>query len=66
MNSKTASNERAGRHEVQYFGFRCRVVSSEWAELFERDRLERAMSVEERMDSFLRTLNEIRGLPCSR
>jgi hypothetical protein len=66
MNSKTASNARAGRHEVQYLGFRCRVVSSEWAELIERDRLDQEMGVEERMDRFLRTLDEIRGLPCSR
>jgi hypothetical protein len=66
MNSKTASNVRAGKHETQYFGFRCRVVSSDWAELIERDRLEREMGVEERMDRSLRTLNEIRELPCSR
>jgi hypothetical protein len=62
MNSKTT----IGMNDVRYLGFTCRVVSSEWAELFERDRLEREMGVEERMDSFLRTLDEIRGLPCSR
>jgi hypothetical protein len=61
MNSKNST----GVYEVQYLGFRCRVVSSVWAELFERDRLEREMGVEERMDRFLRTLNEIRALPCS-
>jgi hypothetical protein len=65
MNSKTASNARAGGHEVQYLAFRCRGVSGEWAELIERDRLEQEMGVEERMDRFLRTLNEIRELPCS-
>ena len=49
--------------EIRYFGFVCRVVSIEWAEPIERDQRERALSVEERMDSFLRTLAEIRQLP---
>jgi phosphoribulokinase len=60
MNPETPSAS-----EVQYLGFTCRVVSSEWAEIIERDQRERAMSVEERTDSFLRTLEEIRELPCS-
>jgi len=42
--------------EIFFLGFRCRVVSAEWARLFERDRLEL-------MRLFLRTLDEIRNLP---
>ena len=49
--------------EIRYFGFMCRVVSIEWAEPIARDQRERAMGVEERMNRFLRTLEEIRALP---
>jgi len=49
--------------EVRYLGFRCTVVSSEWARLIKRDRVEQAMAVEERMTRFLRTLEQIRELP---
>jgi hypothetical protein len=49
--------------EIRYLGFSCRVISSEWAGLIERDRYERAMGVEERMNRFLHTLAEIRELP---
>jgi hypothetical protein len=48
---------------IQYFGFDCRVVSIEWAVLVRRDQRERALGVEERMNRFLRTLEEIRELP---
>jgi hypothetical protein len=51
--------------EVQCFGFRCRVVSPEWAALIERHQAECALSVEERMNRFLRTLTEIRRLPAA-
>jgi hypothetical protein len=51
------------RIEMQYFGFRCRVVSDEWAALIRQGEAERSVGVEERMNLFLRTLNEIRELP---
>jgi hypothetical protein len=49
--------------EITYLGFNCRVVSREWAALIERDRHERALGVEERMNRFVHTLAEIRALP---
>jgi len=49
--------------QIQYFGFECRVVFIEWAVLVRRDQRERALGVEERMNRFLRTLEEIRELP---
>jgi hypothetical protein len=49
--------------ELQYFGFRCRLVCGEWAALIQGDEAERRLGVEERMNLFLRTLNEIRELP---
>jgi hypothetical protein len=36
--------------EIQYFGFKCRVVSPEWAELVERDRLDNEVGDEARVD----------------
>jgi hypothetical protein len=48
---------------IRYLGFCCRVVSSEWAVLIERDRAELALGVEERMNRFMHTLDEIRELP---
>jgi hypothetical protein len=41
--------------EIQYFGFNCRVVSKEWAELIERDRLEKAIAAKARLDGAERT-----------
>ena len=49
--------------EIDYLGFRCRVLSADWAELISRHRREQAMSVEERTARFLRTLEDIRELP---
>ena len=42
--------------EIQYFGFKCRVVSPEWAELVERDRLDNEAGDEARVDGAVHML----------
>ena len=49
--------------EIRYLGFTCRVVSLEWAALFGSERYELALGVEDRMNGFVRALEEIRELP---